>query len=98
MGWCGKDRFVEHVFPIAGKFLLGDNARRNGTMSAAKCADHYPLADRSCRRITDVQRGHIEFGQGLNEAEAAFLVVAENVTWHGAAIVERDPQAFGFSD
>ena len=45
----GEDRFVEHIFPIAGEFLLGDDAGGDRALPPAKAADDDALADRGRR-------------------------------------------------
>ena len=55
----GKDRFIEHVFPIAGEFLLGDDAGRDRALPPAEAADHHSLADRSIGGPADFERGLI---------------------------------------
>ena len=93
-----EDRLVEHVFPIAGEFLLGDDARGHRAGAATGAADHHPLADRHCGRAADLERRHVELGERLNEAEPGFLVVAERVARHRAAVAQGEPNRFRLGD
>ena len=92
----GEDRFVEHVFPIAGEFLLGDDAGGDRALPAAGAGDHDALADRGRGGLADLERRHVELGERLNEAEAGLLVVAQHMAGHGAAVVETEPDRLGF--
>ena len=83
----GEDRFVEHIFPIAGEFLLGDDAGRDRALPSAGAADDDALADRGRGRFADLERRHVELGERLHQAKAGLLVVAEHVPRHGAAVV-----------
>ena len=82
MGRRREDRFLQHIFPIAGKFLFGDDARRYRALPPAEAADDNPFPDRGCGGIADLERRHIHFGQCLHQPEAAFLIVAEHVRGH----------------
>ena len=44
MGRRREDRFVEHVFPVPRKLLLGEDARRYGVMAPARSCQDDPLA------------------------------------------------------
>src|ERR1700692_2134027 len=87
----GEDRLVEHVFPIAGEFLLGDDTGGDRALPAAGAGDHDALADRGGGRWADFQRRHVELGERLNEAETGLLVVTQDVAGHRAAVVETKP-------
>ena len=45
----GEDRLVEDVFPVAGEFLLADDARRDRALPPARAADHDLLVQRNER-------------------------------------------------
>ena len=94
----GEDRLVEHVFPVAGEFLLGDDAGRDRVMPAAGAADHDALADRGRGRLADLERRHVELGERLHQSESGFLVIAQHVTRHRAAVVECDPDRIRLGD
>ena len=94
----GEDRLVEHVFPVAGEFLLGDDARGDRALPPAGAADHDALADRRGARLADLERRHVELGQRLHQTEAGLLVVAEHMAGHRAAVVEREPDRLGLGD
>ena len=49
-------------------------------------------------RIADRQLGKIEAGEGLDEAEAGRLVVAEHVALDRAAVGEAEPDGLGLGD
>src|SRR5665213_3954523 len=92
----GKDRLVEHVFPIAGKFLLGDDAGRDRALPPAEAADNDALTDRGRGGFADVERWHVELGKRLHQSKTGLLVVAEHMARHRAAVVERDPKCLRF--
>ena len=98
MGRRREDRLVEHVFPITGELLFGDDAGCNGMLAPAGAGDDDPLAKRGGRRLTDFKRRHVELGERLHQPESGFLVVAEDVTGHRAPVVQREPERVRLSD
>ena len=94
----GEDRLVEHVFPIAGEFLLGGDAAGQRARAPAGAADHDALADLGAARRADRQRRQIELAERLHQAEAGLLVEAERMALHHAAVAEMQPDGFGFGD
>ena len=68
-----EDRLVKHVFPIAGEFLLGGDARGDGVLKPAGAGNDYALADRGGRRLTESRRRHVELGERLHKSESGFL-------------------------
>ena len=94
----GEDRFVEHIFPVAGEFLLGDDTGGDRALPSAGAADHDAFADRGGCELADFERRHFELGQRLNQAEAGLLVVAEHMARHRAAVIERDPDRVRFGN
>src|SRR5256885_1238300 len=62
----GEDRLVEHVFPVAGEFLLADDARRDRALAPARAADDDLLLERRHGRIAERQRRQIELGKRLH--------------------------------
>ena len=61
-------------------------------------ADHDPLADLGRCQIADRQLGKIEAGEGLDEAEAGRLVVAEHVARDRAPVDKTEPDGLGLGD
>jgi putative membrane protein len=94
----GEDRLVQHVFPVAGEFLLGDDARGHRGFAPAGPADHHVLADLRFGRTAQRQRRQVEMRQRLHHAEAGLLVIAEHVAGHHFAAAERDPDVVGLGD
>ena len=70
----GEDRLVQHVFPIAGEFLLGGDAAGERAGAPAGAADHHALADFGRARGADGKRGKIDLAERLYQAEAGLLV------------------------
>ena len=94
----GEDRFVEHVFPITGEFLLGDDACGDRVLPPAGAAKDDALADRSRRRLPEFERRHVELGERLHQAEAGFLIVAEHVAGHRTPVAQRQPDRVRLGD
>ena len=94
----GEDRLVEHVFPIAGEFLLGGDAAGERAGAAAGAADHHALADLGRARGADGQRRQIDRTQRLHQAEAGLLVEGERMAFHHAAVAEMQPDGRGLGD
>ena len=94
----GEDRLVEHVFPIAGEFLLGGDAAGERAGAPAGAADHHALADLGGARGADRQRRQVDRAERLHQAEAGLLVEAERVAFHHAAVAEMQPDGLGFGD
>ena len=87
----GEDRLVQHVFPIAGEFLLGGDAAGERARAPAGAADHHPLADLGRLRRADRQRRQVDLAQRLHQAEAGLLVEAERMAFHHVAVAEMQP-------
>src|SRR5262249_48704063 len=45
MGWSSKQRLIEHVFPVAGEFALGDELRLERVLASAVAGDDDLVAD-----------------------------------------------------
>ena len=93
-----EDRFVEEIFPIAGEFLLGDDPRRYRALPSAGAADDDRFADLGPARLAERHGRRVEPGQRLDEAEAGLLIRAEHIAFHEPAVVEPQPDRFGFGD
>ena len=94
----GEDRLVEHVFPIAGEFLLADDARRDRALASARARDHDLLVERDHGGVAERQGRQIELRERLHQPEAGRLVVAEHVARHHAAVIEMQPDRLGLGD
>jgi hypothetical protein len=93
-----EDRFIEHVFPIAGEFLLGGDARHH-RMFAATCAGHHDgIAHFGRLRLAHRQRRQFEPRQRLDQPEAGLLIVGQAVTGDRAAIRKMQPDRFRLGD
>ena len=93
-----EDRLVEHIFPIAGEFLAGSDARRHRMMPPAGAADHNALANRGGRRLAERQCGEVDAGERLHQAETCLLVITEHVPGHRAAVAEGEPDLLRLGD
>ena len=94
----GEDRFVEHVFPIAGKFLFRRDARGERAGAPADAAEHHAFAELGRFRGAERQRLQVKFGERLHQAEAGFLVEAERGAFDRAAVAEMQPDGFRLGD
>src|SRR6516164_8576618 len=94
----GEDRLVEHVFPIAGEFLLGGDARHHRMLASARAGDHDGIAHFGRLRLADRQRGQLDARQRLDQPEAGLLVVGQDVTGNRAAVREVQPDRFRLGD
>src|SRR6516164_4472777 len=98
VGGCGKDRVVEHVFPIAGKFLTGDDPRRDGVTATALGGHDRAIAGADAYSDPEIDRRNVQFAQGLDETEAGLLVVGEDMTRYGTATGGGEPDRLGLGD
>ena len=98
MRGIGEDRLVQHVFPIAGEFLLGGDAAGERACAAAGAADHHAFADFRRFRGADLERRQIDLAERLHQAETGLLVEAERMALHHAAVAEMQPDRFGLGD
>ena len=94
----GEDRLVQHVFPVAGEFLLGGDAAGERARAPADGADHHAFADLGGAGGADRQGIEFEPAERLHQAEAGLAVEAERVALHHAAVAEMQPDGFGFGD
>ena len=99
-GWAGAVKIASstQIFPIAGVFLLGDDARRQRMPASAGAADHHRIANPRRAGISQRQHRHVEPRQCLHKSKSGVLIVSQHRTLHGAAIVERKPDRFRFRD
>ncbi len=93
-----EDRFVEHVFPIAGEFLLGGDTRRDRMLLPAGAGDDDALTHRGGRRLTKFERRHVELGECLDQPEPGLLIIAKHVPRHRPAVAQRKPDRVRLSD
>ena len=88
---CGKERLVEHVFPVAGKFVFPDHPCLE-RVGAAAVADHECRVadlDVGCETALKVRR--IQLAQGLDQAEPGRLVIGKRVAGHDGAAIGGEP-------
>ena len=98
MRGIGEDRFVQDIFPITGEFLLGGDAAGKRARAPAGTTDDDAFADFGGLRRAELKHGQIDFTERLYQAKAGFLVEAERVTLHHAAIAKMQPYRVGFGD
>src|SRR6516225_10128537 len=98
VGRGGEDRLVEHIFPIAGEFLPGRDARRDRMMASAGSPDHDALANSRFSRRPDRERRKLDSRQRLDQPKTGLLVVAEHVARRWAAVAESKPNLLGFGN
>ena len=94
----GEDRLVEHVFPISGELLLGDDPRRDRMLPAAGPGHDDALSGRRRARFTQRQNRQVETPQRLHQSEAGLLVIGEHMAGNHFAFVSGEPDRFGFHD
>ena len=94
----GEDRLIDHIFPVAGELLLGDDASGDRTRTSAGAADHDALADRDRAGIADRQRRQVETGQRLDQPETCRLVIGQHGAGHVAAVDQREPDRLRLGD
>ena len=87
MGWGDVQRLVEHIFPIAGKFLPGDQSRLHRPRQPAACGHDHLIAHAETGRVPKFQPRHAEFAQGEHQPEACRLIIGQRVARHGAAVM-----------
>src|SRR3954451_16608204 len=98
MRGIGEDRLVQQILPVTGKLLLGCDLAGNGPRTAAGAAHYDSIANLRGARGTKRQRIEIDAAERLYQAEAAFGIEAESVTFHNAPIPEMQPHRLGFGD
>ena len=65
---------------------------------AAAAGDDHRVAGRRARRGAELERGHAEPAERLDQAEAARLIVADHVRLRGRAAVGGEPDGLGLGD
>src|SRR5437868_7316375 len=98
MRGIGEDRLVQKILPVAGKLLLGRDLAGDGARTSAGAAHYDSIADFRGARGTKRQRIEIDAAERLYQAEAAFGIEAQRVTFHNAPISEMKPDRLGFSN
>jgi len=91
MGRRGEQRLVEHVLPVAGKFLLCDDPRPEGVGAAAVSDHEGRIADLDVGCQTALKVRGSQLAQRLDQAEPGRLVVGERVAGHGGAAIGGEP-------
>jgi hypothetical protein len=94
----GEDRLVEHVFPIAGEFLLGSNGGCERAGAPAGAAEHDALADLRGGGRADRKRRQVDAAERLHQPEAGFGVEAERMALRHAAVAEMQPDRLRLGD
>ena len=72
MGRLDENRFVQQIFPVAGKFLLGDDPRFNRFAEAV--AEHDGVADLGACGIAQIDRRYAKWTKCLHQPEATLLI------------------------
>ncbi len=98
VGGRGKDRAIEHIFPIPRKFLPGDNPRRDRMAPAAFGGHDRAIARSDAQPDAEIDRRRVQSPQRLNETKAGFLVVGKDVTGNSTALCRSEPDRLGFGN
>src|SRR5215472_7549978 len=85
MSGCGKDRSVEHVFPIPGKFLPGDNPCRQCVAAATFSGHDGAVAGADAQADTEFDRRDVQPPERLHEAKATLLIKRQHMPRYRAA-------------
>ena len=93
-----EDRLVEHILPVAGELLLGDDARGHRVLAPAGAGHHHALADLGILGAAERQGRQIEASQRLQQAEAGLLVEGQHVAGNDASAAVADPDGLGLGD
>ncbi len=94
----GEDGFIEHVFPIARKFLLGRDPTRERARAAARPADHDAFTDLRGFRGSEGQRLNLDPAKRLHQAKSRLLIEAERMALDNATVAQMQPDRIRFGD
>ena len=95
----GEDRFVEHVFPIAGEFLLGGDAPGKRARAAAGAADDDAFADFDALSRSQLSStGRSILPSACTRPKPVSWSKPSAMTLHDAPVAEMQPDGFGFGD
>src|SRR5215470_11788225 len=86
-----KDRLVQHIFPIAGELLLGDDARRNRALTSSGAGHDNAFADLGLAGMPDRQRRQVEPRKSLHQTESGFLIIGKSMARHRWADTGSEP-------
>ena len=92
----GKDRAIEHVLPIAGKFLASDNPRGDRMAPPAFGGHDGAIARADAHPDPEIDRWGVQPSQRLDQTETGFLVVGEHMTRNSAALGGCKPDRLRF--
>ena len=98
MGWRGEQGLIEHVFPVAGEFALGDDFRLERVRAAAVADDDDFGAGSDGGGRAPLKRSHAERTERQYQAKTGALVVGERVPLHYGAAVRGEPNRLGFGN
>ena len=93
---CGKERLIEQIFPAAGKLALGHNMGASHHAAAAETCDEHGIAFLNLGGFAQRHRLELERCDRTQQAEAAFLVIADDIRRHGTPVVGPDFSRVGF--
>src|ERR1700745_967976 len=93
---CGKDRAIEHVFPIACKFLPGHNPRGDRMAPPAFGGNDGAITRADAQPDAEIDRWGVQSPQRLDETETGFLVVGKHMTGNSAALRGSRPDRLRF--
>ena len=87
----GEQRFVEQVFPRAGKFAFGNELGVQG-MRATTMAEHKQrIAHLEIGGEATLKRRRVELAQRLDQRKAGGAVIGERVTFDHCAAIGGEP-------
>src|SRR6476661_1178668 len=98
MRGISEDRLIQHIFPIAGKFLPGCDAAGERACAAAGATDNHAFADVCRFRKPDLERRQIDFSERLHKTEAGLLIQTERMPLYHVTVAEMQPHRFGLGD
>ena len=94
----GEQRLVEHVFPVAGEFALGDHLRLERVRASAMADDEDIVVDRDRRGAAAFEIGRGELAQRQHQAESGREIVGKRMAGDRRPAIRREPYRFGFGD
>ncbi|EGE60795.1 hypothetical protein RHECNPAF_1340044 [Rhizobium etli CNPAF512] len=96
MSGCGKDRFIQQIFPVAGEFLSGDDVCLNELADSIGKDDR--IAGPGGGRVTEIHGRSVENAERLHQAEAAFLIIGKGMGGNHPAVLGRQPDFLRLGD